>query len=788
MREGTAPYGTGGTFSGIRGNYHSDADYESACKRAFDTGLVTIKIKNVRYGRQELMMRHLQTDLGWKLHSATLDLCSVSPSRNRVLCWFFVWMHQSDYDTMGFVDGVMDLSKCPIADVQHPAPLYAELDLLHGVQGYPLDALAQKLEGEFYIPGIECEMDMSRFMYRISMDLRKAFRVQFDISVRKKFMDRASPKTTIVIAATRTEKQRQAVRAVRGIEESKLKTGILDIMLAGGTFRFVKYNTAKQLKTLSRIKFLEQRYADDHRKRGRRMTGALHQGVTEQMVADRITQLGIQLEDSVCILGSGRDTVVHFTTRCLEDTLQLLNADVCGLLLKAATPRNGPREAEQSDLAWQRQNVKDRATHGAAHGLTEDQIRLLVASLKTASTGMLQSVVDNFTGSLTGLPEEFRQAVGDRLDKIEQSLRDTASAAKANAAKICVVNENVCAGFDDTRTRLARMEGLLHDLVQRTSRLGSEDVGTEDLYDDDMDAGDSQYFAAGEAQDEHVVAQESLEDVRSTHQAQPGVVSRPVPQVEDPYSCPTDKQKHLAGEGFPLGLCTEAVAHWNEVGQHHELLQPVDTRLQTCEDIIERARCALSSLSSSLLPPDTPKAHKCRDLLALLSQRYPDSIMQSFRVVDMKRTDGTDMQLDKSARSADEADGGDSGRARKQVRLQRDPSDSTDAFSQLVDSQSQDTVICYGLTGNVCNDMIRAYNTVVDDSVGSLDNGRDVTAFMDRGKYAQEHLLEWVRCATSKYHLQAKLTVVKLIESYPDCPLALQYNGGAPLLQASTSI
>ena len=100
----------------------------------------------------------------------------------------------------------------------------------------------------------------------------------------------------------------------------------------------------------------------------------------------------------------------------------------------------------------------------------------------------------------------------------------------------------------------------------------------------------------------------------------------------DPYNPPTDSSRRFVYPGYQLGFCAEAVDRWNELcTPGEELLLEVDvTTPQQDVDgnirIAQRARTALMTLHSQLMPQGTPKSRTAQEVLCPLAQRYPDSL------------------------------------------------------------------------------------------------------------------------------------------------------------------
>jgi hypothetical protein len=450
-------------------------------------------------------MDYLTARLHWPVDATvTQELITLSPSKDGQLCWFFVWMRRTDFAALNFREGVFDLRDSPLGVValsmDPPRLMHVEVDLNWGTNGWDVDALVEEVDGKWWIPDAEDEVEFTRRLSRVSHAFQHAFNLNFVPCVRRRFKPHDGH-VWIIVLMTRTKRQADAIRARTADLQRRIGTSTVQWTLPQcGVFQLVTFSQAMRFWSKLRMDGLTARATLDRETEGSRLfIGDLHEGVTQEELAAAIAQMGYTLTSDVEIISRHWGVTAYVTLASNDEAVDLiLRSDSlvvgdppCRLRIKVARPRDPPAPNYPSDDAFNLLDKQQTEQNGTAHGMTDAQVATVVEALRAVSESALKGVVERLTGSATGLPTVFQAAVTERLTAIETAIdRLTLGVQNSHDGLALRLTELQSAATNTATlqdTRLHRMEQSLHEVLDQLQRLTDTQQGYAYGFDGEFD-------------------------------------------------------------------------------------------------------------------------------------------------------------------------------------------------------------------------------------------------------------------------------------------------------------
>jgi hypothetical protein len=428
------------------------------------------------------MLDYLINTLRWQIDTvATNRLISLSPSRDETLCWFLVWMPRDAYSTLQFSRGVFDLQACPIGQeglaLNNPRALHAEEDLNWGSTGFDVDALVEEIDGQWWNPDCDDELEFTRRLYNISHAYKAALNLNFTPCARRRFKPNDGH-TWIVVLMARTQLQAEAIRARSSdVQRRSGRPSITWNFPEIGVFQLVKFDRAKLHWSKLKMDTATARAASDQATLGRRLyIGDLHEGVLPADLDAAITDMGYEIESPTETVTRHWGTVGYITLATNDQAVDLiLRSDSlqvgdppCRLRIKIAKPRDPPRKHHPTEEASALGDQQDSEAHGDSHGMTDKQVTKVVDAIQTVQESALSATITRLTGAVTGLPPGFQLALDTRLTRIEDAI---ILSHRETTLQLASVQSTVETNAQLQQSQIHNMTRMIEDLVGQVGRL-----------------------------------------------------------------------------------------------------------------------------------------------------------------------------------------------------------------------------------------------------------------------------------------------------------------------------
>ena len=329
--------------------------------------------------------------------------------------------------------------------------------------------------------------------------------MNFTPCVRRRHRSTSDSSVWIVVVLTRLKKQSAAIRARLSDAKRRLGSNTVSWTLPCGVFQFVEFAIALKCWSKLRMDELVDRAALDLSIQGRRLfIGGIHEDISGAELDEAITNMGYAIETATVVITKRWGSVAYVTMESNDDAVDfILRSDSCEvgnppcqLVVKTARPRDPPAANYPPDDAFLLIDAQQSREHGAAHGLTDTQVATVVEKLQTLQESTLQTTVDKLTGSVTGLPVEFQQALNNRLSSIETAVQSSVTASKQSCAATMVLRDSVLVAAHEQHDRLQRMEEALLSLAAKMDRMAI--AQEQSIFDAEWDWEDN--TAAGDTQ------------------------------------------------------------------------------------------------------------------------------------------------------------------------------------------------------------------------------------------------------------------------------------------------
>ncbi len=477
----------------MTGSYSSIASHESALTSAENAGNIVIRIINCSFDYWHTLLDRLM-DTGdcegniWLIDKALNDsLRVVSPSKDKLTCWFTVFIPAECYKTLKFIDDVYDFGRSE--SIQRNC--FAIRDHIFARRGIDHGALVEIAPTTAHHPlGLHSIEDpdliaMYRLTNRIARELsrRLASATGTSITIRTRYRPLIRKQIHTVMVGTQAQSKAIEWRAMTILRDLKGKP--LEFNVDGRTFRltdFPRAETAYSPINSTRVANLDQ--AEDALQGRKCIITNIPQGTEAGRIATKLSSRGLHFVGDIVVLNSRyTDSRIAYLQFADENTafraiLDAPTMTINGVVIqiKATQPKKGRTlKAQEAD------EIQRMDTNGASDGMTKSQITDLITMVNTSSSTQLEqlhaqfkvdenesfanSVVNAVRHELSALRQDVT-TLQDRLVSAVEHLTVSALSASSSALERHQALENVIGGLvhdhDTANKAIAESLAALH--------------------------------------------------------------------------------------------------------------------------------------------------------------------------------------------------------------------------------------------------------------------------------------------------------------------------------------
>lgn len=441
------------------GNCKNMEEYDNTLQQADLQGFKAIRIINVPTHQVNDLLISLTTEGDcdgnvWKLPKALNNMISIiSPSKNGKIAWVSVFMHKVNYEKLGFIDGVNDLSRTEIIPGVHN--LMAYNDTIGSRRGHDytgLVLLSQPTErNRFGHKAIEdnSQVELWRLFHRINKKIAATFGLdsQRDITIRTRY--RPNTKTQITVILMRNIEHVRSAEAQATQMLRDLKGQPITWTLEGNTYKTTDFERAETAES-PRQQEREQQYKEiNDRERGRKcIIMDLPLTSTPYTLQDSLHRRHLMTEGTINMMVSKfkRDTQIAYVLFTTEDTTYHAIAEATHirhggvpLRIKLADPT---AQEQPTGEAQERANIRE---HGIGHLMTHKQQEMLNLQLNHSTGEALQTLIKQFQGTQVKLVQQITSEMTSQISDLEQFIDNKTN----NSAADIITHTNELANYQN---------------------------------------------------------------------------------------------------------------------------------------------------------------------------------------------------------------------------------------------------------------------------------------------------------------------------------------------------
>lgn len=593
----------------MAGQYPTPQEHESALAAAERAGFVAIRVVKAPYPNWQQLFEHLiqQGDAEgqlWALDRALNDsLRVVGPARNGQSCWFSLFLPQDVYSTLGFIDGVYDLSKVAGGDRPELSECLATMDVIFMRRGFDHGAVVEVTEnlrdnanGYMSIEHTS-QVEMWRLTNRLSLHAERFYGVHGGtrIAIRPRYRPGSKCLIHTMMVATKAHSMGMEWRLLQLARDMNGQP--TDMLLEGRRFRMTDFKQAEAAHAPLNLQRMEAMQASDLASQGMRCTiDNLPSTCTEDRLLQMLDARGLRLSAKPVIIDSKFRTGTRVAFVVFESEGMALDAimEATFMTMSGVHPQIKPSQPKKN-RSLSRIEADERSRmekNGPTDGMTPQQMADVVKMVDTSSGPHLEFLREQFKidseGSfandlMNAFSNEFRalgealrsgqEAVTARLDDIDQSLVATDT-----------VNREFQEAIADSVTDMAGVQSSAMETIgSALHAIGSQLAGMNLSRDNQLDELSTKMDALNDAV--RFMADRSAPTL-SPSPAPWANQGRPQPAAPADYaegSDDTSSEDDAVIQTFPtpesladpllddlvlfdgvtVGLCREAIAEWN---------------------------------------------------------------------------------------------------------------------------------------------------------------------------------------------------------------------------------